>query len=277
MTGAHPDLTDPSTIPADLDDADLAVELTRRAAVLAGRMRQAGVSSIRKTSISDIVTQADHAAEDLITAALQRWRPADGIVGEEGSSRPSTSGRTWVIDPVDGTYNFHTGLTWWCSALALRAEPTDPTTGAPSALVLGAIHHVASGDSWVGGPNLPTRRNGAEVAQIDDAPLQESVLATYLHPTRLQDPAFAQPWLAMAGQAATLRMLGSASCDLAAVADGVLGIWAQHSLPEWDWLPGRALVLGAGGAAQEVTVNGHTWCVAGAPTAVAQAAARLRG
>ena len=55
---------------------------------------------------------------------LAAERPDDAVVGEEGASRPGTSGRTWVIDPVDGTYNFARGSDWWCSAIALVS--TDP-------------------------------------------------------------------------------------------------------------------------------------------------------
>ena len=54
-------------------------------------------------------------------------------------------------------------------------------------------------------------------------------------------------------------------------------MWAQHSCPEWDWLPGRALVEGAGGICATVEVNGYDWFVAGRPGAVEQAVALLRG
>ena len=76
---------------------------------------------------------------------------------------------------------------------------------------------------------------------------------------------------------ATLRMLGSGSMDLAAVADGRIGLWFQHSVPDWDWLPGSALVEGAGGRTERVEVDGLRWSVAGRPAAVGQAVAALIG
>jgi fructose-1,6-bisphosphatase/inositol monophosphatase family enzyme len=63
-------------------------------------------------------------------------------------------------------------------------------------------------------------------------------------------------------------MLGSASLDATAIAEGLLHVRCQHSLPPWDDLPGRALVVGAGGAAGRVEVAGVVWHAAGAPTAV---------
>ena len=131
------------------DDADLAARLVRDAGALAHRMRAGGLDAETKTSISDVVTAADHAAERLVVDLLAAQRPDDGVLGEEGASSTGSSGRTWVIDPVDGTYNFVAGLDWWCSALAL----TDGDD-----LVLGAIHHPATGTDL-------RRRTGTPVAR----------------------------------------------------------------------------------------------------------------
>lgn len=253
-------------LPTDIDDATLAAELTRRAAELASRMRAEGLEGEQKTSVSDVVTAADHAAEELVAGALARLRPADGVLGEEGADATSTSGRTWVIDPVDGTYNFLSGLGTWCSALALRDA---------DGLLLGAVHQPAVDEAWLGGRGLPTTLGGRPVGELGDLPLAEVAIATYLHPAVLSDADLREPWLAAIAGAATVRMFGSGSCDLAAVAAGRIGVWAQQSVPEWDWLPGAALVAAAGGRAEQVEVRGRTWSVAGRPTAVGEVIAAL--
>ena len=252
-------LTDPTTIPDDIADSALAAELTRRAGALAAGMREEGLTAEHKTSISDVVTAADHAAEELVVAALRRLRPDDGIVGEEGAEAPSGTGRTWVIDPVDGTYNFLSGMAYWCSALALRDD---------DGVVLGAVHQPVTGEAWLGGRGLPTTLRGAPLEPLTDLSLAEVCLATYLHPTRLADPDLRDPWLRMLEGAATVRLLGSGSCDLAAVAAGRVGVWAQALVPEWDWLPGAALVEAVGGRTVQLDVRGTTWSVAGRPGAV---------
>jgi fructose-1,6-bisphosphatase/inositol monophosphatase family enzyme len=89
-------------VPAD--DLELAASLMRDAGQLAARMLRDGLTVHHKTSISDVVSAADHAAEELVVSRLRAERPADGIVGEEGTAVPGT-GRTWFVDPVDGTYN----------------------------------------------------------------------------------------------------------------------------------------------------------------------------
>jgi fructose-1,6-bisphosphatase/inositol monophosphatase family enzyme len=254
-----------------LDDYQLAAALVREAGQLALLMRMAGLESQQKTSISDVVTAADHAAEAYVLEQLQRCRPADGILGEEGTSVAGTSGRTWVIDPVDGTYNFLHGSTYWCSAIALKDA---------SDVLLGAIFQPEEDKLWLGGTAHAATLNGEVLTAFRDGArngtaLAEVGAATYIHPTWLMDPLCAMPWHAAATSAAALRMFGSGSCDLGRVADGQLGCWFQHSCPEWDWLPGKAIVRAAGGATDTVLVNGLQWFMAGGTTAVRELRAAL--
>lgn len=249
-----------------LDDYQLAAALVREAGQLALLMRMAGLQSQQKSSVSDVVTAADHAAEAYVLEQLQRCRPDDGILGEEGASVAGRSGRTWVIDPVDGTYNFLHGSTYWCSAIALKDT---------SDVQLGAIYQPEEDKLWLGGQAHPSSLNGEMITAFRDnggernaVPVADLGAATYIHPTWLMDPLCAMPWHAAATSAAALRMLGSGSCDLGRVADGQLGCWFQHSCPEWDWLPGKAIVRAAGGVVDTVTVNGLEWFMAGGTTAV---------
>ncbi len=267
-TGRHSALDlDPA-----LDDFQLASALVREAGQLALLMRMAGLQGERKTSISDVVTAADHAAEAYVLEQLRRCRPEDGVVGEEGAAVTGSSGRTWVIDPVDGTYNFLHGSSYWCSALALKDG---------DGVVLGAIFQPEEDKLWLGGSGRSATLNDAELNTFDaaglrgDRPLAEIGAATYIHPGWLADPMCAMPWHAAATSAAALRMLGSGSCDLGRVADGELGCWFQHSCPEWDWLPGKAIVEAAGGATDTVLINGLQWFMAGSPTAVRELRAAL--
>jgi fructose-1,6-bisphosphatase/inositol monophosphatase family enzyme len=203
------------------DDLALASNLVRAAGALAADMRRSGVQSSRKTSVTDLVTPADHAAEALIVNGLRAARPDDGIVAEEGSSQPGR--RTWFVDPIDGTYNYATGVTLWCSAVGLTdaAEP-----------LLGAVYHPAAHELWSGGPGRPTTRNGELVSPIANRPLVEAAVASYLHPTTMPDDSVREPLLralrapARYAPTAQVRRVG-------VVADGRLGGFLQH-----DCLPG---------------------------------------
>jgi myo-inositol-1(or 4)-monophosphatase len=247
---------------ARVDDLALAASLVRAAGKLAAQMLSDGLSTQHKTSVSDVVSAADHAAEELIGSRLQAERPDDGMIGEEGTSRPGA--RTWFVDPVDGTYNFLSGLQIWCAALAL-ADADDDDDAVP---ILGAVYQPSADELWIGGRDRPTTLNGSAVPPLGDRPLDQIAVASYLHPTTLADDSIRVPLLRVVQGAATVRMLGSASVELAAVATGRLGAWVQvESLP-WDWLPGAALVRAVGGRTEVVEAHGHRWHIAGPGRAV---------
>ncbi|HJQ02840.1 MAG TPA: inositol monophosphatase family protein [Jatrophihabitans sp.] len=255
-----------------IDDLTLAGELAREAGRLAARMLADGLETRHKSSVSDVVSAADQAAEELIAERLREQRPADGLVGEEGAYRPG--GRTWFVDPVDGTYNFLAGLPFWCSAVALVEQPTDADASPEPAI--GAVYYPLTDELWVGGVGRSaTSRNGVPVRPLVDAPLAELSLASYQHPPRLADPDVREPMLAAISGAATLRMLGSGSIELAQVASGRLGAWVQLNCPDWDWLPGAALVRAAGGRAEVFQHRGQRWHVAGNRQAVADIRQRV--
>lgn len=260
-------------IVAHVDDSDahLAQALVFNAARLAWRMREAGLSTEQKTSVSDVVTAADRTAEAFVAKALRTIRPEDGLLGEEGTRTESKSGRTWVIDPVDGTYNFSTGSDYWCSALALvEGDPEDPDE-----LLFGAVHRPAMGYTFFGGRNFPTTVDSIP-AKVTDVAADQTCLGGYLHPTDFVKPERAEAWMSVAREFATVRMLGSASVDMGVVAQGQLGCWMQRSVASWDWLPGRALVEAAGGQTARVVAGGVEWFIAGAPSSVATAVEVLK-
>jgi fructose-1,6-bisphosphatase/inositol monophosphatase family enzyme len=247
-----------------VDDWALAASLVRDAGRLAAGMLEDGLRTEHKTSISDVVSAADHAAEDLIATRLREQRPDDGVVGEEGTQR--SGARIWYVDPVDGTYNFLSGLPEWCSALALT-DGHEP--------LLGAVYQPRTDELWLGGPQRPTTCNGDPVPPLINRSLATVSLASYLHPGSLPDDTVRAPLLRVMREAATVRMLGSGSIELAAVAAGRLGAWVQTGTLPWDWLPGVALVRAAGGATEVFETCGRRFHVAGSRQVVDEIGALL--
>ena len=242
-----------------LSDIDLAAQLVRKAGMPASQMLARGLETQQKTSVSDVVSAADHAAEELVAQRLIHERPDDGLVGEEGASRDGQ--RTWYIDPVDGTYNFLSGLPLWCSAVGLVDEEGP---------VLGAVYLPVLDELWLGGREHPTTCNGRPVAPLIDKPMTEMSLASYLHPSRLHNDDLSEPLEAAVSTSATVRALGSGSIELSYVAGGRLGAWLQPNTLPWDWFPGVALVTGAGGVAEVLQHRGHRWHIAGSQQAVSE-------
>src|SRR4051812_13702121 len=102
-----------------VDDAQL-LQVAERAARAAaavlvehrGRRGPGAVST--KSSPTDLVSEADVAAEAAIREVLAAERPDDAILGEEGADTPGTSGLRWIVDPLDGTVNYLFGIPQWC-------------------------------------------------------------------------------------------------------------------------------------------------------------------
>jgi myo-inositol-1(or 4)-monophosphatase len=245
-------------------DAELAADLVRSAGRLAAQIREGGLDVTTKSHIGDILTQADLAAERLISERLLRERPDDGLLGEEGSSRAGA--RTWVVDPIDGTYNFAHGHTQWCSAIALVGENGEP--------ILGAIYHPATDRLFMAGPSLPsTVTSGSTNAvplSIVDKPLNRAGLV-FDWPRDGFRGAAGEAHRDVIEAAASVRTTGSSCLELTEVASGRMDVLIKRDMHPWDRLPGQVIVLGAGGAADTFEAMGFTWSIIGAPTAVDEA------
>ena len=92
----------------------------------------------------DPVTAADVAAEQAMRELLEQLRPQDGVLGEEFPEKPTESGLTWVIDPVDGTRAFVMGLPLWGTLIALSDE---------NGPILGIVDQPYIKDRFWGGPD----------------------------------------------------------------------------------------------------------------------------
>ena len=94
---------------------------------------------IDRKGAQDLVSEADRACEDLIVAGLARLFPNDGFLGEERGAHNPDAAAVWVIDPIDGTHNFLTGIPFWCVSVGMVAK---------GELMLGIIHHPLAGELY---------------------------------------------------------------------------------------------------------------------------------
>ena len=117
---------------------DLALRIARQAGDLLVDRPASWDLTVKSTAI-DIATKMDIASEKLIVESILAARPDDGIIGEEGASRESKSGVTWVIDPVDGTVNYFYGLPGWAVSIAAKDE---------SGTLVGVVHSPTVNATW---------------------------------------------------------------------------------------------------------------------------------
>ncbi|HEV3469166.1 MAG TPA: inositol monophosphatase family protein [Pyrinomonadaceae bacterium] len=113
----------------------------------------------------NFVTQADLEAERFLRAEINSAFPSDAVVGEEGGETPGSSGRRWIIDPIDGTYSFVHGVAFYGVLLALEVEG-EPTVGVINMPALGEIAYAARGLGcfWNGEP-----ARVSQTASLEDA------------------------------------------------------------------------------------------------------------
>ncbi len=124
-----------------------------------------------KSTPTDLVSEADLAAERAIRELLRERRPHDGFLGEEGGSEDGSSGLSWVVDPLDGTVNFLFGIPQWCVSVAVRDEHRT---------LAGAVYDPNRDELFTatrGGPRaarLPSGSGGLTRPSVDAAPARRA-------------------------------------------------------------------------------------------------------
>lgn len=125
---------------------DFARTLALDAAELAARRRREGVEvADTKSSPVDVVTAVDREVEALIRARIAEARPGDGFFGEESDAGASTSGLTWIVDPIDGTVNYLYGIPHYAVSIAVVEGEPDPQTWTALA---GCVVNPATGETF---------------------------------------------------------------------------------------------------------------------------------
>ncbi len=158
--------TAPDADPALLDQA---VAFTRAAGELTLRWFRSAELTIDAKGDGTPVTQADRAAERLLREQIGAAFPDDAVLGEEEPETSGTSGRRWIIDPIDGTKAFTHGVPLYSNLLALEDE---------HGIVIGVINIPALGETVYAGRGLGCFCNGERVHVNDRAELRGSYITT---------------------------------------------------------------------------------------------------
>ncbi len=222
----------------------LAADIAREAGDLARLRRADGfLLAATKSTLADIVTEADREVEALIRARLSVERPGDGFLGEESGSGESTTGVTWVVDPIDGTVNYAYGLPAYSVSVAAVEGGADPNSWRPLAA---AVYAPVLSELFTAG-----RGEGAWLGDVRLAVTDETPAGALLATGFGYDPSTHDGDLLTVRQvmplARDLRRGGSAALDLSYVAAGRLDGYFERGLNPWDFAAGALLVTEAGG------------------------------
>ena len=183
------------------------------------------------------VTEADRAAEAAMRKIIEAEYPRDGIIGEEYGEKPGSSGRTWVLDPIDGTTSFIAGRPIFGTLIALLQE------GWP---VLGVIDQPIAQERWLGAAGTPTLFNGQPIQTRPCRTLDNALLATTGPHYFTDDEAVS--FLALASKVARRRIIYGGDCyNYGLVASGHVDCVVEAGLKLHDFAALVPIVEGAGG------------------------------
>lgn len=223
----------------------LARTIALEAGALAALRRREGVEvADTKSSVVDVVTEADREVERLIRNRLADERPDDGILGEEeGGAQTGTSGLTWVVDPIDGTTNYLYGIPHYAVSIAVVEGDPDPLTWRDA---VGVVHNPASGELYSAAVGGGAWLGESRIHVAAPVPLAEALIGTGF--------AYASEMRGVQGAIVTgllphvrdIRRQGTASLDLCFVAAGRLNAYFERTLSPWDHAAGAIIAREAG-------------------------------
>lgn len=230
--------TDPATDDLGGQLLHLASSVARQAGALVQAGRRDGVQALStKSSVTDMVTEFDRASERLIVQQIIDARPDDGIIGEEGTSTPGTSGVDWLIDPIDGTTNFLYDLPGYAVSIAAADR---------HGALIGAVYVPSLDELFTAQRGGGARLNGTPIHCSDLNDLGSALVGTGFSYLPERRAAQAARIARLIPHIRDIRRFGAAAVDLCFVAMGRLDAYFEEHLGPWDLAAGELIAREAG-------------------------------
>lgn len=239
--------------PMDLNFASLlevAIDAAKQAGVLLSRYAHNGFQVKHKSPI-DLVTEADHAAEQCVIDVIHASFPDHRFLAEErGRVDQSPSPYLWIIDPLDGTTNFAHGFPTYCVSIGLEYK---------GQCVLGVVYDPTRDELFTATSGGGTRVNHQPIHASQTAQLDQALLVTgFAYDIRETPNNNLDHFARFALRVQGLRRTGSAALDLCYVAAGRFdGFWEVRLNP-WDMAAGVVILREAGGMVTDFRSASHS-------------------
>jgi myo-inositol-1(or 4)-monophosphatase len=214
-----------------------------------------------KSSPTDVVTEMDGRAEELIRARILVARPDDAILGEEGGQVEGAADAParWVVDPLDGTVNYLYGLHDWAVSIAAEVDH-QIVAGAVYVPMRGELFTAVRGEgAWLESTRGSGSSSGPGESAIPDStferiplrcrpgvPLGQALVATGFGYRAERRTVQGEVVAALLPRIRDIRRNGVASVDLCAVAAGRVDGYYERGLNYWDYAAGALIAAEAG-------------------------------
>ncbi len=244
------------------------LELACAAAVAAGQLLVSrdvrAVVVATKSSPTDVVTEADQAAEALIRERIGAARPGDRILGEEGGETPARPGAAgsetwegegrdkrvrWIVDPLDGTVNYVYGLPDWAVSIAAE-EDGAVVAGAVFVPRRGELYSAALGHgAWLRSGSTGPDSTAVPAVRLScnrEVSLDQALVATGFGYEAGQRLIQAEVLCGVLPRVRDIRRGGSCAVDLCSVASGSVDAFYERGVNLWDIAAGGLIAAEAG-------------------------------
>jgi myo-inositol-1(or 4)-monophosphatase len=239
-------------------DLNVVLEAVRKASVkITKDFYEVEKLQISKKGVANFVTKTDLTAEKILIYHLQKSRPEYSFITEESgileSIKNDNSDQTkykWIIDPIDGTFNFMHGVPFFCISVALAKITKDE-----SSILLGVVCNPVNNEIFWAGKNMGaflidsmgiqrkikvSAHNDYErvICAIHDDSNRNATIKKYLNFIHLKH--------------SKIRIFGASALEMAYLADGRINLLIQGKLHLWDYAAGLILIREAGGVVRDL-------------------------
>jgi len=230
-------------------ELETAVKAAKKAGSIALRkFGELDLTEIHPKEYKDFVTEVDKACERSIASAISAAFPDDGMLCEEGSAAKGSSGRKWIVDPLDGTLNFIHSFPVFAISIAL--------SGARNDLVAGVVYQPVLDELFTAEKGKGAYLNGSPIHVSSRTNPEQFLMATGIP---FKEYHYLESYVSMLKEviycSAGIRRAGSAAIDLAYTACGRFDAFWEYKLFPWDFSAGVLLVREAGGIVTSFSGN----------------------
>ena len=190
-----------------------------------------------KSTPTDMVSEVDRASERLVVGGIRAARPDDGILGEEGTADPGTSGLQWVVDPLDGTTNY----LYRGAAFAVSIAVVDDTGS-----VVGVVYDPQRDELFSATRGGGAHLNGRSIRCSDATELSHALLGTGFAYDAARRTHQAQVLTHVLPRVRDIRRSGAAAIDWCSLACGRLDAFYERGQAPWDYAAGALIAAEAG-------------------------------
>ncbi len=202
---------------------------------------------VEKNFNYDVKLKQDRESEDIILKGIENLFPGDGFLSEERGGKKTLSGWVWIIDPLDGTVNYSSGIPHCCVSIACKKGNR----------CFGIVYDFFRDEMFKALKGKGAFLNGGRIRTSDTSDLKDAIMSFGLMKSREEITSGIDVFSGLALKVKKVRIMGAAALDLCYVASGRTDFFVETGLNAWDVAAGRIIVEEAGGEYREFN-SGHS-------------------